>query len=89
MTYRVVFKYDLYPSTTVSVPEGGIIRHVDVQWKRPQIWIEVDPAAPVETRTFRTVATGEPMDKALDLTYVGTYLVDYGTFVFHVYEEKV
>jgi hypothetical protein len=69
------------------MPAGAIVRKVAAQDHIPTVWVEVDPNAPVEPRTFVAVMTGVAFDVA-DLEYLDTILLDGGGFVIHVYEVK-
>lgn len=85
---RTIFKYTLSgrPRETVYMPEGAQVLTVQVQKDDPQLWALVDPDAPLRTRMFHTYGTGHQIE-ADNLSYVGTYQIDSGTLVLHVFEE--
>lgn len=68
------------------MPVGAKILHLAVQHGDPCLWAEVDSDAPTEMRTFRTYGTGHAMGYH-NQHYVGTYMVQDGALVFHVYEQ--
>lgn len=84
---RIIWKFHISPADTIefSMPVGARILTLQTQFGEPCIWAEVDDQAPTEIRKFRTYGTGHPMDG--DLTYVGSYQLNGGGLVFHVYEE--
>ncbi len=86
---RAVFKYVFHTGASkeaFQIPVGGWVRAFGVTKvggvPHPAFWVEVDPDAEVETRTFQIVGTGERFT-ALS-TYYGTMQI--GAFVFHLYE---
>lgn len=70
------------------MPANAKILHVDVQNEVPCIWAEIDT---IETqkveRRFHIFGTGHKMPAKVALDHLGTFLIDHGRFVFHVYEE--
>lgn len=86
----VVHKYrvglsDLF---AVEMPRGAQILDVQVQRGTPQMWALVDPAAPIERRQFRLVGTGHHFKLFEDQQpkHVGTFQLDSGALVFHLFE---
>lgn len=69
---------------SLRVPAGAEILDVQMQFDRPQMWMRVDPYAPVETRRFQIAVTGGPV--AAGSTYLGTFQHLGGGLVFHVFE---
>lgn len=84
---RTIWKYQLTTTDTqtISMPAGARILCAQLQHGTPNLWAEVDPAAPPEPRTIRIYGTGNPApDKPGQ--YVGTYQLYDGAFVGHVYD---
>lgn len=84
-----VWKYPIERLTdefTLRLPEGARILTVQMQYGRPCLWAQVDSTAPLTTRTFRIVGTGHPVPDGCLLHYLGTFQMDGGTLVFHLYE---
>lgn len=93
---RVVYKYALPagPVQDIEMPAGAIVLTVQSQRDEPFIWAEVDPDAPKFFRRFRTYPTGSPMDEGSPMQdwkkypyYVGTFQLNDGALVFHVYTD--
>ena len=89
-----IFKYEVgfAQNQVIDMPRGATILALQVQYEKPVIWALVDPDAPCEPRTFVTVGTGHEMPPFEDQggqqrTYIGTYQVNGGRLVFHVFEE--
>lgn len=86
---RTLWKYDV-PLTGVvlSLPAGGIVRHVASQYGQPdnvQMWVEHDDVMrTVEPREFVVVGTGHLVPPAA--SFVGTAICASGQLVWHVYE---
>ncbi len=83
---RTMYKYplDAKPLQRLAVPKGAMLRAVQVQDGVPTIWAEIEPTAETVIKEIRTYATGEPMDDHWRY-YLGTYQLDGGQLVFHVY----
>lgn len=82
------FELDITDSQHVQMPKGAEVLAVQVQRDRPCIWAMVDPAAATEIRHFETFGTGHDIfcDMGIERNYVGTYQVQGGSLVFHVFE---
>lgn len=79
---KAIYKYivDKDP-TTLSIPKGAQIVHVDHQGELSCFWAIVDTEAKTETRIFRVVGTGWYIS---GYNYIGTY--QDGVFVWHIVE---
>ncbi len=85
---------DSFTAATDSAPMikvllGGVINlhgrsyeHADLL----QLWAMVDEKAGITLRTFATYGTGNPMPDGNPGEYVGTYQINRGALVFHVFE---
>jgi hypothetical protein len=71
----------------LPLPKGARVLTVQVQGGMPQLWALVDPAAPIVHRTFDTYGTGHGMPDQPG-EYVGTYQMEDGALVFHVFEGR-
>jgi hypothetical protein len=85
---KTVYKYSLGKQgrATVKIPEGAKVLHVAVQREDICLWALVDTEQPSVERTFTVYGTGHEAFEATDQNYVGTFLIDNGLFVFHVFE---
>lgn len=84
----IVGKYTLWPDCAVTMPEGAELLSVHEQWGELQLWALLDPTRPSEIRQFRIFGTGYPIDNVDNLHFVGTALLEQGSLVFHVFEER-
>ena len=72
----------------VQMPRGATVLSVQLQHGMPQVWALVDETAPQEPFTFAAYGTGNPMPEVVDFgRFVGTYQLDDGALVFHVFEQ--
>lgn len=91
---RVIWKFRLshHGQTVLSIPALSSIKlsGVDPQTRQPALWIELDPEAERVNRTFKILATGQPIEGDGGYPYdihVGT-VID-GNFVWHIYEKRL
>lgn len=71
---------------TINMPLNAQILHLASQSNQPNLWALVDENAGLECRNFATYGTGHPMPSLDYGQYVGSYTLDNGEFVFHVFE---
>jgi len=81
-----VWKFPLRVDDVVPVemPEDAKLLTVQLQRGEPCLWALVCPEAPKRTRFLRIVGTGHPVED--DLLYVGTFQLQNGALVFHLFE---
>lgn len=87
---RTIFKYLLKVTNEqmIEMPMGSEILCVQVQHNQPCVWARVIPdAAPVK-RLFAVYGTGHPMVTKQADQYVGTFQLEGGAFVGHVFCES-
>lgn len=82
---RTIWKFTLTPDCTIEMPAGAKILAIQEQWGMPQMWALVDPAAYPEKRRFLTYGTGYPINENVG-GHVGTFQLNGGALVFHVFE---
>jgi hypothetical protein len=90
---KTVWKYDAAPPAKDfgvefqhEMPVGAKILFVAIQFDVPKMWVEVDPEQlSTETRHFKLVGTGRNAIAERDY-HRGSFMVEPGAFVFHVYE---
>lgn len=87
---RTVWKFPLkfQDVSLVMMPRGATVLHVDVQDGVPCLRALVDPGQPGEARPFAICGTGHPAPDETEGSHVGTFLIDGGAFVFHVFERR-
>ena len=85
---QTIYKYAVTMSDTftLAMPANAQVLSVQVQHGHPQLWALVDPDAPKQPRTFRVVGTGHPMEDAGRCRFIGTFQVENGYLVFHLFE---
>ena len=86
---KYVWKYEVIRDKTIhQIPRGGIVRHVDNQFEKVCIWIEVDPNKSTEPRQFEVYDTGQLIhyDMGIDRKYLGTVKLQNDRTIVHVYE---
>jgi len=85
-----VYKYDVPIDDTfaLALPEFARVLTVQVQDGQPRLWALVDPAAPPRDRRFRLAGTGHPIQEADDWRYIGTFQLNGGALVLHLFESR-
>ena len=83
-----IYKYELKTSelTELEIPAGAKVLHVNLQHGHPMLWAMVDTHAPLETRTFCVYGTGHTIPEKANVSFINTFFVDGGTYVFHAFE---
>ena len=82
----------------IEMPKGAKVLTVQIQVMDPAalkvgetieqvcLWALVNPEAEKEIRQFRMVGTGHSIMHAEKLTYIGTFQMQGGALVFHLFE---
>lgn len=89
---KVIWKFDLKPNegdemvAVVNMPVGAQVLTVQMQYGEPRLWALVDPNAPKADRRFQVVGTGHKFNPKPSAHYLGTFQMQSGAFVFHVFE---
>ena len=84
-----VYKYPIILDNKIEInmPEGAKILTCQSQFGKPQLWALVNPDFPTEKRTFRMAGTGHPIsDSEESLQYIGTFQMENGALIFHLFE---
>ena len=88
MIERKIFKYELKMEDMQEfmMPVNADILCVQSQFGKPCIWALIDPLVKgIELRCFRIYGTGHTINYT-DLKYIGTFQLNGGNYVFHLYE---
>lgn len=89
MDYRI-WKYEITPDDRVQIemPEKAEILSVQVQKGIVCIWALVNTENKTETRCFEVFGTGHkvPVDMGISRKFIGTFQMDGGDLVFHLFE---
>lgn len=84
------FEHRVVEHLDIEVPAAATVLLVRPHRRRLndiEIWVQLDPTAPVETRRLVLVGTGQPVPPDAG-RYVGTVFVGPAeSFVFHLYEQ--
>ena len=86
---KTIFKYPLLPHLpSFMMPVGAQVLTVQTQQEKPYVWALVDPTEKAsEVRSFYIYGTGH--DMAGDPgKYVGTFQLEGGALVFHVFDQS-
>jgi len=86
---RRVYKYPIPVTDMIdlSLPAGAQPLHVAAQGEMVCLWALVDPEAEPVARRFIVRGTGHPIENDdADLSHVGTFLLQDGALVFHLFE---
>lgn len=83
-----IYKYEiqLIDEFEIEMPEGSIILSVQSQNNFPVMWALVFPDVKTYKRKFKLVGTGRSIDNWTCLNYVGTFQLDGGAFIGHLFE---
>ena len=86
-TVQTIWKFPLIVADKqkVMMPKESFVLCVQMQGGNPCLWAMVDPAAALRERSFRIIGTGDEI-KDNPGTYIGTFQMLAGSFVFHVFE---
>jgi hypothetical protein len=87
---KTIHKYQLNTTDNQSLwlPKGAEILTVQTQNDVPCIWALVDTDQHLEERRFEIFGTAHPIqsDIGTDRKYIGTYQLNGGDLVFHLFE---
>lgn len=85
---QVIWKYEL--KETLSMPSGSKIMCVQTQNNIPCLWVICNPDSPEVSRNFLVLGTGHVIIEPITIReyYIGTYQINGGEFVFHVFEKR-
>lgn len=71
---------------TLMMPTPAKVVHVEMQHDKPEMWVELNPDNPTFPKTFSIVGTGH--DIPVNAQHCGSWQMDGGRFVFHLYEHQ-
>lgn len=69
-----------------ELPKYAKVLCVQIQDGEPNMWFICDPKQPLEQRAFSIIGTGHEFNGDLIESYIGTFQLEGGRFVFHVFE---
>jgi hypothetical protein len=80
------FQVPIADEFTISMPAGARLLDVQTQAGEPQIWAICNPAATPVSRSFSLRGTGHDANGAEGAHYVGTFQLQGGALVFHLFD---
>jgi hypothetical protein len=85
---KAIFKYVLpvKDTFTISLPKNARILSVQTQHNSPVLWAQINTKNQKEARKFRLIGTGHPIGNVTNLKYIGTFQLDDGSFIGHLFE---
>ena len=85
---RQIWKYEIEATDSQEIVMPGVsVRMLDVQIQNgvPCLWALVEPGGPKSTIRLATYGTGHEVDSLGPDLYVGTFQLEGGALVFHVF----
>jgi len=90
MAAKRIFKYqmELVDKQFIRLPKDAQVLDVQSQKETPCLWALVEPYNETEERCFEIFGTGHEVkfDMGVDRSYISTFQITGGSFVFHVFE---
>jgi hypothetical protein len=89
ITMRTIWKFLVEPFDEIKIemPKGAEILTVQNQKENIQLWAIVNPNVEKEIRKFHVYSIGQEMNNINEI-YIGTFQIDNGDLVFHLFEFK-
>ncbi len=86
-----IFKYPIQitDEQEIFLPDKANILTVQTQYGQPHIWALCNPKEVPMSRTLFICGTGNPIDSIADKKYIGTFQMDNGLFVWHLFEKII
>lgn len=72
--------------TEIGVPVDSKVLSVAVQRGKPFVWIEMGVSRQTTSIQLQTIMTGDTFNPGPAWRFIGTLLLEEGSFVLHVYE---
>jgi len=83
---NAVWKFELHPDTPIKLPKDAKVLKIGTQYGSPILWALVDTDELLEERIFTVVGTGWVVSDLETAKYHGTFMLEDGALVFHVFE---
>lgn len=82
-----IYKYHIRPgSIKIKMPIGSKILSIQTQFNEPEMWVLVNQNNKECEREFVVFATGQEIDEN-NIEYIGTFQIDNGSLIFHLFEK--
>lgn len=82
------YKIPLGDSFAIEMPQGARALSIQIQRGVPQLWALVDNTAPKVMEQFELRGTGHDCAGLEKAQHVGSFQLDDGALVFHVFHKK-
>lgn len=84
---KTIYKYqlDVTDVQTLHIPKNSKILNIQTQKNTPCIWALIDTDNDIEDRKFAIYGTGNECSSCYE-EYIGTFQIENGSLVFHVFE---
>lgn len=84
---RTIWKFELQitDEQITYIPAHAVVLTIQMQYGKPCLWALVDPTAEKLSRKIITHGTGHSVPETTG-DYIGTYMINNGELVFHVFE---
>lgn len=85
---KTIWKYELEITDiqTIEMPVNAKILCVRVHKNKPHLWVLLDPDNDKTAYIFRTIDTGECIEKTFNGLYIGTYQLMNGQYVGNLFQ---
>lgn len=80
-------KMTIQDEQIIFIENGARFLTIQIQYGEPVLWVVVDPNAPSVERKIYIRGTGHMLGEAEQAYYVGTFQLEGGAFVGHVFVE--
>ena len=87
---KAIYKYpfNLQGIINIEMPKDAQILSIQVQHEIPCIWALVNPKAKKEIRKFVLHGTGSSIKILPEMKHIGTFQLEGGNFIGHLFEYK-
>jgi hypothetical protein len=82
---RTIWKFAVEETMQLLLPVDAMVLSIQTQFNAPQMWILLDSDLPKTLRRFIVLPTGVSVPD-VPLNYCGTFQINDGALIFHVFE---
>jgi len=80
------YPFDLKDEVVLLIPGGSKVLHIAMQGLIPCMWVLVDPERTKKEFRFKIFGTGVPIEQESMGFHVGSFFMDGGQFIWHVFQ---
>lgn len=85
----VIWKFNVEPGQfSHELPRSAQVLSVHMQSGSAFMWVLLDPDYPKTMRTFHVVGTGQRVVELDMFIFIGTFLMENDSLVWHLFEER-